>query len=211
MTMARPTIAAAPAAMPTQIPEPPLARFLFADTRLAWFWLLVRVYCGYQWIEAGWAKLQNPAWFGSGAGGALLGFVNGALQKSTADHPDVTGWYAGLLQAFVVPNATLFANLVCLGELLVGAGLIVGALTGIAAFFGTLMNANYLLAGTVSTNPLLFILGTWLVLAWRIAGWWGLDRWLLPLLGTPWAPGRLVQAPERPLAEDVRTGVGSSA
>jgi len=29
------------------------------------------------------------------------------------------------------------------------------------------MNANYPLAGTVSTNPTLFILATWLVLAWR--------------------------------------------
>ena len=25
-----------------------------------------------------------------------------------------------------------------------------------------------------------------LVLAWKIAGWYGLDRWLLPWLGTPW-------------------------
>jgi thiosulfate dehydrogenase [quinone] large subunit len=177
-------------ANPTQIPEPPLARFLFADTRLAGFWLLVRVYCGYQWLEAGWSKLQNPAWFGSSAGGALRGFVNGALQKSSGDHPDVTGWYALFLQTFVLPNAALWSNVVTVGELLVGLGLIVGALTGVAAFFGTLMNANYLLAGTVSTNPLLFILGTWLVLAWRVAGWWGLDRWLLPLLGTRWAPGR---------------------
>jgi thiosulfate dehydrogenase (quinone) large subunit len=208
--MARLTIADRGAAPPTQIPEPPLARFLFADTRLAWFWLLVRVYCGYQWIEAGWAKVQNPAWFGSDAGGALRGFVNGALQKSSGDHPDVTGWYAAFLQAFVLPNATLFANLVCLGELLVGVGLIIGALTGIAAFFGTLMNANYLLAGTVSTNPLLFILGTWLVLAWRVAGWWGLDRWLLPLLGTPWAPGRLVHAPSGSASDDVQRPVGSS-
>jgi len=26
----------------TQIPEPPIARFLFADTRMAWLWLIVR-------------------------------------------------------------------------------------------------------------------------------------------------------------------------
>ena len=178
---------------PTQIPEPPIARFLFADTRLAWFWLIVRVYTGWQWLAAGWGKIQNPAWFGADAGSALTGFVNGALQKSTGDHPDVTDWYAALLQAVVLPHANLFANLVTVGELLVGLGLIFGALTGVAAFFGTFMNANYLFAGTLSTNPLLFILGTWLVLAWRVAGWWGLDRWLLPLLGTPWAPGRLRQ------------------
>ncbi len=72
---------------PSQVPEPPLARFLFADTRMAWFWLIVRVYCGWEWLDAGWAKLQNPAWFGSGAGGALRGFVNGALQKTSGDHP----------------------------------------------------------------------------------------------------------------------------
>jgi thiosulfate dehydrogenase [quinone] large subunit len=178
---------------PTQIPEPPIARFLFADTRLAWFWLILRVYTGWQWLEAGWGKIQNPAWFGSSAGSALTGFVNGALQKSTGDHPDVTDWYASFLQAVVLPHANLFANVVTIGELLVGLGLIFGALTGVAAFFGTVMNANYLFAGTLSTNPLLFILGTWIVLAWRVAGWWGLDRWLLPLLGTPWAPGRLRQ------------------
>jgi len=178
---------------PTQIPEPPLSRFLFADTRLAWLWLIVRVYTGWQWLSAGIEKVQNPAWFGPSAGSALTGFLNGALQKSTGDHPDVNDWYAAFLQAVVLPHAGLFSNLVSVGELLVGLGLTFGALTGIAAFFGTVMNANYLFAGTLSTNPLLFILGTWIVLAWRVAGWWGLDRWLLPLLGTPWAPGRLRQ------------------
>ena len=151
-------------------------------------------------VTAGWGKIQNPAWFGSSAGSALTGFVNGALQKSTGDHPDVTGWYAGFLQAIILPNATFWSNVVVLGELLVGLGLIFGALTGIAAFFGTVMNANYLFAGTLSSNPLLFILGTWLVLAWRVAGWWGLDRWLLPLIGVPWAPGKLRRPDREPAA-----------
>jgi thiosulfate dehydrogenase [quinone] large subunit len=83
-----------------------------------------------------------------------------------------------------------------LGEIAVGLGLIFGCLTGIAAFFGGLMNVNYLFAGTVSSNPLLFVLATWLVLAWRVAGWWGLDRWLLPLLGTPWSPGTVARSQE---------------
>jgi thiosulfate dehydrogenase [quinone] large subunit len=43
------------------------------------------------------------------------------------------------------------------------------------------MNVNYLLAGTVSSNPILFVIATGPVLALRTAGWWGLDRWLLPL------------------------------
>ncbi len=45
------------------------------------------------------------------------------------------------------------------------------------------------MAGSASTNGMLFAIATWLVLAWRNAGWIGLDRWLLPALGTPWRPG----------------------
>jgi len=51
------------------------------------------------------------------------------------------------------------------------------------------MNFNYLLAGAVSINPLMFAIATFLVLAWKTAGWYGLDHWVLPVLGTPWKPG----------------------
>jgi thiosulfate dehydrogenase [quinone] large subunit len=51
------------------------------------------------------------------------------------------------------------------------------------------MNWNFMMAGTASTNPLLFLLSILLILAWKTAGWIGLDRWLLPALGTPWRPG----------------------
>lgn len=179
----------------SEIPEPPLARLLFADTRLAPLWLVIRLYVGYEWLLAGWGKITNPAgvWVGAKAGTAITGFIQGALQKTSGEHPDVTGWYASFLQNVVLPNATLFSYLVTIGEVLVGLGLIIGLFTGIAAFFGGMMNANYLLAGTVSSNPILFILATWLVLAWRVAGYWGLDRWVLPLLGVPGAPGTLFQ------------------
>jgi thiosulfate dehydrogenase [quinone] large subunit len=181
----------------TQVPEPPIARFLFADTRLAWFWLIVRVYVGWQWLQAGLEKFEDPAWVGAKAGTGLSGFINGALGKTAGAHPDVTGWYAGFLQAFVLPNVTLWSYAVTFGEILVGLGLIFGCLTGVAAFFGSFMNANFLFAGTVSINPLLFVLATWLVLAWRVAGFLGLDFFVLPILGTPWAPGKLVRHPAR--------------
>jgi len=29
-------------------------------------------------------------------------------------------------------------------------------------------------------------LAMFVMLAWRVAGYYGVDRWLLPLLGTPW-------------------------
>ncbi|HEY3058110.1 MAG TPA: hypothetical protein VGL99_03950, partial [Chloroflexota bacterium] len=44
----------------------------------------------------------------------------------------------------------------------------------------------FMLAGTTSTNPALAILGVLLILAWKNAGFIGLDRYLLPILGTPW-------------------------
>ena len=179
------------ATSPRELREPPFARFLFADPRASWLWLIVRLYLGYEWISSGLGKLGSPAWTGSQAGAAVSGFAQGALSKTGGEHPDVTGWYAWFLQNLVIPNAGIFGWLVTLGELAVGVALILGALTGIAAFFGIMMNANYLLAGTVSTNPILIILGTLIVLAWRNAGWIGLDRWLLPALGTPWQPGEV--------------------
>ncbi|MGH2459858.1 MAG: DoxX family membrane protein [Chloroflexota bacterium] len=173
------------------IAEPPIAAFLFNDTRLAPVWLVIRLYAGYEWLVAGLEKLGSPVWTGSQAGTAIAGFAAGALKKTAGNSPDVTGWYASFLQGVVLPNAAVWGWLISLGEMAVGIGLILGLFTGIAAFFGGLMNANYLLAGTVSTNPLLFILATWLVLAWRIAGYWGIDRWLLPAVGVPGHPGRL--------------------
>ncbi len=188
------------------IPEPALARFLFGDTRFAWFWLIVRLYVGYQWLAAGWEKLfgvsinydsfgqhvNGGAWvFNNHAGAAIQGFVMGALTKANGPLPNVSGWYASFLQHVVLPNPVTFAYIITFGELLVGLALILGFLTGIAAFFGVVMNVNYLLAGAISTNPILAILGSLIMLAWRIAGYWGLDHWLLPLLGTPWSEGQL--------------------
>jgi thiosulfate dehydrogenase (quinone) large subunit len=42
------------------------------------------------------------------------------------------------------------------------------------------------MAGAASTNAVLFTLAVLLMLAWKVAGWYGLDRFLLPLIGTPW-------------------------
>ena len=85
---------------------------------------------------------------------------------------------------------TWFAWLITFGEMAVGLGLILGALTGFAAFFGALMNMSFLLAGSASTNPVMFSLAIGLILAWKVAGYYGLDRYLLPMLGTPWRAGR---------------------
>lgn len=173
------------------IPEPPLAKFLFAGSVFSRVWLVIRLYIGYEWLMAGWGKVTSALWSGSQAGTALSGFLAGAAQKATGPHPDVGGWYLWILNQVVLPHAAFFSYLVAYGELLVGIALILGIFTGIAAFAGVFMNFNYLFAGTVSINPILALGQIFLVLAWRNAGWLGLDRWVLPALGVPWQEGEL--------------------
>lgn len=163
-----------------------MSEYLFANTRAAWFWLIVRLYVGWQWLTSGWGKVGEASWTGEEAGASVEGFVQGALEKTSGPHPDVQAWYGWFLENIVLPNADVFGHLVAYGELLVGAALILGLFVGIAAFFGVFMNMSFLLAGTVSTNPILLLLGLGLLMAWRVAGWIGLDRWVLPALGTPW-------------------------
>ncbi len=174
--------------------DPPIARALFSDVRWAWIWLVLRLYLGWEWFHAGWGKLGAPPWTGGKAGAAISGFVGGALKKTAGEHPDVQGWYAWFLQHAVQPYPVAWSYLIVWGEILAGLALILGVFTGVAAFFGSFMNINYLFAGTVSVNPELFVIATWLVLAWKTAGWIGLDHWMLRLLGTPWRPGRLFPA-----------------
>ena len=156
--------------------------FFFTNPKSAPVWLIIRLYVGYEWLIAGWDKVMNPAWFGGEAGASIQGFVAGALSKTGGAHPDVQMWYASFLSNAVLPYPAAWANAIAVGEVLVGVGLIVGCVTGIAAFFGLFMNLNFMLAGTVSINPVLFTLSIFLILAWRVAGHFGLDRYLLPRL-----------------------------
>jgi len=156
--------------------------FFFTSKESAALWFIVRVYVGYEWFIAGIDKVMNPVWFGSDAGAAMRGFITGALSKTTGAHPDVQMWYAGFLKGAVLPHLVSWSNAIAIGEVLVGLGLIVGAVVGLAAFFGAFMNLNFMLAGTVSINPILFTLSIFLILAWRVAGYWGLDRFILPRL-----------------------------
>jgi thiosulfate dehydrogenase [quinone] large subunit len=175
--------------MNTTIEESPLSKLLFHNTRSSWFWLIVRVYVGWGWVSAGWEKVHDTAWSGKDAGGALSGFIQGALQKTGSAHPDVQGWYGYFLQHAVLSHANTWSHVVAYGELFVGIALIIGLFTGIAAFLGLFMNLNYLLAGAVSTNPILFTLSIGIILAWKIAGYYGLDYYVLPYLGVPWHGG----------------------
>ena len=182
------------------VDDPPLARLLFSNTKMAWFWLVVRLYVGYEWLYAGYEKFENAAWFGNGS--ALLGFWKGAvaIPAAPARAAITFDWYRSFLQFLIDSgSAPLFAKAITLGEMAVGLGLIVGAFVGIAAFFGALMNMNFMLAGSASTNPVLFFLAIGLILAWKIAGYYGLDRVLLPIVNTPWHGVSIEITDEKPV------------
>lgn len=179
------------------ITDPPIVKSMFSSTSWAWVWLIGRLYLGYAWFTSGFGKIGNPAWMDTGT--ALKGFWERAVMVPDAPaRPTIAfEWYRTFIQ-FLLDGShyTWFAPMVSIGELLVGVALVLGAFTGIAAFFGAFMNWNFMMAGTASTNPLLFAISILLILAWKNAGWFGLDRILLPLLGTPWRPGRLFSPDE---------------
>jgi thiosulfate dehydrogenase [quinone] large subunit len=178
------------------IQDPPIARFLFQGTMASWLWLVVRIYVGYDFLEAGWHKFTDPAWM-NGSGQGILGFWTRAVAiPAPPARPLITfDWYRGFLQFLIDTNsAGWFGYVIVFGELAVGIGLILGAFVGLAAAGGLLMNMAFMLAGTTSTNPVLAILGVLLILAWKNAGYIGLDRYLLPLIKTPW---KQAPAPDR--------------
>lgn len=175
-----------------QVGDPPLWKLLLGNTYLAVLWMPLRFFVGHEWLAAGEHKLRDDAWMSGGS--ALRGYWEGAVAIPDAPaRPRITyDWFRDFL-TYMLDNGwyTWFAKVIAVGEFLVGLGLIVGALVGIAAFFGTVLNFNFLLAGTVSSNPVLFGITVFLVLGWKVAGFVGLDRVLLPALGTPWRGGRL--------------------
>jgi hypothetical protein len=84
--------------------------------------------------------------------------------------------------------------LVAVGELVIGIALILGLFTGIAAFLGSILNFSFAFAGSTGVNPAMLLVSGALILAWRNAGWYGLDRWVLPAVGTPWHRGERIDA-----------------
>jgi thiosulfate dehydrogenase (quinone) large subunit len=175
-----------PGAEVVEVEGPAFTRYLFGNTRAGLFWLPIRIFVGFEWLIAGWEKLTGTGWVDGGS--ALLGYWKGAVAIPQTGRPAISfDWYRSFLQILIDNHAeNWFAWIVVLGEILVGLGLLVGALVGVAAFFGATMNMSYMLAGSASTNPVLFALTVGLILGWRVAGYYGVDRYLLPILGTPW-------------------------
>jgi thiosulfate dehydrogenase [quinone] large subunit len=140
---------------------------------------LVRLYVGYEWMLAGWHKIAGNKAFDAS------GYLKGAIAKpvlETGTQDSLYPNFIAFLQHFALPNVKLFNAIVPWGELLVGVGLILGALTTTAVFFGMVMNFTYMLAGTVSSNPWLILLSVFIIAAGANAGKFGADYYVLPYI-----------------------------
>ena len=121
------------------IQDPPIAQFLFSNSKAAVIWLVVRLYIGWDWLAHGWEKTHNPAWMETGQ--AIQGYWERALGTAPNGNPIIVyPWYREFIE-FLAQSGwhPWFAKAIVFGEMAVGLGLIVGALVGVAAFFGALM------------------------------------------------------------------------
>jgi thiosulfate dehydrogenase [quinone] large subunit len=173
-----------------------VADWLFRSNYASVLWLVVRVWLGYQWLNAGYQKVWGSEkmvfWYGGGAG--VYGFAkSGVTANATPMGAVGFGWWAGFLHNFVMPNASWLAKVISLGEMAVGIGLILGLFTGVAALGAVALNFTYMMTGTAGVNPLFALAGVGLVLAWRNAGLLGLDSLALRQFTPPFPVGSLVR------------------
>lgn len=186
--------------------DPGVVRRLLSDTRLAGIWTVVRLYAGWQWLEAGRGKLSAPGWMDGGE--TLRSYWQQLVTLPAGSDPALaSGRYRDVIQSLLDHHAYgTLAPVIAVAQTLVGVALILGALTALAACAGVLMSFSLLLPGAASVNPAVLIISLGLILGWKTAGWIGFDRWLLPMLGAPWSGGQLFERGGRPLAPLARTG-----
>ena len=71
-----------------EIEGPGFTRFLFGNSRAGLFWLPIRLFLGFAWLEAGWHKFTGTGWMDGGT--ALQGFWTNAVavpeEGHAADH-----------------------------------------------------------------------------------------------------------------------------
>jgi thiosulfate dehydrogenase [quinone] large subunit len=154
------------------------SEWLFRSNYASVIWLALRIWLGYQWLNAGYQKIwgSEKAFFWNGGGAGVYGFAkSGVAANATPMGAVGYGWWAAFLHNFVMPNAAWIAKIISLGELAIGIALILGLFTGLAALAAVSLNFTYMMTGNAGVNPLYALAGVMLALAWRNAGLIGLD------------------------------------
>lgn len=77
--------------------------------------LAVEAFLGYEWLMSGFTKIVRG------------GFPGGLADELREKSEGAAGWYTSFLDSVVIPNGSLFGTLIIVGELAVGAALVVAA------------------------------------------------------------------------------------
>lgn len=161
----------------------------------ATLWLLLRVWVGFQFLDAGVAKLfgdEKAAFIGANAGAGIKGMLTGAtsVQMTGGAHPAVLAPFVWLAQNVFIPAAPAFSYMVAFGEVLIGLALLVGLFTRFAAFWGAFLNLLFMLAGSSGVNPYMFTIELSILLVGVSAGLLGADAVVLPYVKAEYAKWR---------------------
>lgn len=120
-----------------------------------WYLSVLRIYVGYYLLFQGIRKFQRDF-----PKGDWIGRQIGDLTTL-----DLYPWYKNFLQSYVVPHSELFGYLVMIGEIAVGACLLLGLFTRVNAFVGLFMLINYYLGpGTARGGAMIAQQQTFIVL-----------------------------------------------
>ena len=103
-----------------EIEGPAFTRFLFSNSRAGLFWLPIRLFVGFAWLEAGWHKFTDPEWTQGGA--ALRAYWERAASIPEQGRPPITyEWYRDFINTLLNANAEPWmAWVITLGELAIG-------------------------------------------------------------------------------------------
>jgi thiosulfate dehydrogenase [quinone] large subunit len=179
---------------PTYVENPKMINTLFSTTRFSWLWLIIRVYVGVQWLSASVVKLSSPAWMQSGEALRVFWANSVVVPPAPASPVIYYGWFRNLIQLLLDQQSYVwFAKFIAIGEFMVGLALVLGFMVGVTAFFGGVMHLGLLLEGSLGAAPILLVLEILLIIAWKTAGYYGLDRYFFKFIGAPWSLGRWFQ------------------
>jgi len=120
-----------------------------------WYLAVLRIYVGYYLLFQGIRKFQRDF-----PKGDWIGRQIGDLATL-----DLYPWYKNFLQSYVVPHSELFGYLVMIGEIAVGACLLLGLFTRVNALVGLFMLINYYLGpGTARGGAMIAQQQTFIIL-----------------------------------------------
>jgi uncharacterized membrane protein YphA (DoxX/SURF4 family) len=115
-------------------------------SRGPWAWLaIVRILTGAIWLTHAVPKFTNPGGF-LPPSGAFATFLRDGIARTS-------GPYHDFLVNVVQPNASIFAEAVRVGELLIGISLVLGLFSRVGALFGTLLAIDYIAGRSELAEP----------------------------------------------------------